>query len=312
MNNPVSVTVIVCSNRPGPGLTRSILSVAACVPAPSEILLVAQFEATDWDLGELEALVGSGTVRVIYDPGKGLSRARNIGMAAASGGYILFTDDDCVVEPNWVGDHLAVLHDHPNAGVIFGAVRPPDSSAGGAVPTFDPDESVGGPRNRDGYVLGMGANMGFPRETALKVGAFDEVLGAGATLASGEDMDYALRARASGLEVVGSSQPSVVHVDGVRQSGASSRNLWTRDGIGLGASAAKAMRFRDFRGSWVLTRFLGSIFVRAVQKAARGQAHSGLRMATHLTLGAIKGFALAATAPVEVGLAKGTVFRVSA
>ncbi len=40
--------------------------------------------------------------RLIRQPNKGLSVARNVGMHAARGEIIAYTDSDCVVDPHWL------------------------------------------------------------------------------------------------------------------------------------------------------------------------------------------------------------------
>ena len=40
--------------------------------------------------------------RLIRQPNKGLSVARNVGMHAARGEFIAYTDSDCVVDPHWL------------------------------------------------------------------------------------------------------------------------------------------------------------------------------------------------------------------
>jgi GT2 family glycosyltransferase len=55
----------------------------------------------------------------------GLAHARNEGVKAALGNYILFTDDDCVVDHNWVERMSAALDQEP---IIAGAVASPTES----------------------------------------------------------------------------------------------------------------------------------------------------------------------------------------
>ena len=40
--------------------------------------------------------------RLIRQPNKGLSVARNVGLHAARGDLIAYTDSDCVVDPHWL------------------------------------------------------------------------------------------------------------------------------------------------------------------------------------------------------------------
>ena len=40
--------------------------------------------------------------RVIHQPNMGLSAARNVGLAAATGEIVAYTDADCIVDPDWL------------------------------------------------------------------------------------------------------------------------------------------------------------------------------------------------------------------
>ena len=60
----------------------------------------------------------SGLVRVIHQPNGGVSMARNAGLDAAVGEYVMFVDADDYIEPNCL--HRIVTHAHSNnAEVLF-------------------------------------------------------------------------------------------------------------------------------------------------------------------------------------------------
>ena len=239
----------------------------------------------DWAAGDLAELATDPRVRIVNDPGRGVSRARNIALRTIIGDIILFTDDDCIVASDWVEQHLAVYDDHPEAALVFGKVLPPANYAveQGFVPTFDPAVEKGRLRSSGRVVLGMAANMSFRRSTVDRVGLFCGVL------PSGEDTDYALRVAAAGLVTLADSRPSVIHEGGTRPHGAESRQLWHRDGFGLGAVAAKRARAGDWQGALRLVLFMSGLGGEAVAKLATGCSPSGARMAAGIIAGAVQG-----------------------
>jgi GT2 family glycosyltransferase len=244
-------------------------------------VIVAQ--GGDWAAADLAELGTDPRVRIVNDPGRGVSRARNIALRTSTGDIILFTDDDCIVAYDWVEQHLAVYDDHPEAALVFGRVLPPTNYVveQGFVPTFDPTVEKG--RSSGRVVLGMAANMSVRRSTVDRVGLFCGVL------ASSEDTDYALRVAAAGLVTLADSRPSVIHEGGTRPRGTDSRQLWHRDGFGLGAVAAKRARAGDWQGAMRLVLFISGLGGKAVAKLATRRSPSGARMAVGIIAGAVHG-----------------------
>lgn len=62
-------------------------------------------------------------VRYIYEPRKGFPIARNRGLVAAKYDWTIFTDDDCVVDPQFVAAAKNMIHNHSAAAAIAGESR---------------------------------------------------------------------------------------------------------------------------------------------------------------------------------------------
>jgi glycosyltransferase involved in cell wall biosynthesis len=240
-------------------------------------------------------------LRIVHDPGRGLSHARNVGIRETTGDVILFTDDDCMVAPDWVASHLACYLERPDAMLVYGRVVPPAwyTGAEGFVPVFEPSATGDAFRLRGGLILGIGANMSMRRVLLDRVGPFDEVLGPGGPLASADDMDISLRAFAAKQVILADGRPLVVHEGGVRSRGRESRALWQRDGIGLGAVVAKAMRAGQWRAAAGPVDVLVGMWRDAAVKVVSGRRPFGLAMIGLVTLGSLDGFARGLRQPLQ-------------
>ena len=62
-------------------------------------------------------------VRYVSEPRPGISHARNTGVAASSGRYVAFLDDDEVADPEWLSSFLSTAQSHA-ADIVVGPVRP--------------------------------------------------------------------------------------------------------------------------------------------------------------------------------------------
>lgn len=293
-----SVAVVICTNRPG-ALAAAVASVLANDEPPFELIVVAQGADAGWAHEELVAHADDPRLRIVHDPARGLSHARNVGLREASGEIVLFTDDDCLVAKDWVAAHVACHRERPDAVLVFGTVVPPEEYTGlnGFVPVFDPGEVQ--PTSRLGIVLGIGANMSMRRDLFGRIGPFDEQLGAGAPLKSAEDMDLSLRVWAAGLVALADGRPRVVHALGMRRLGQESRELWRRDGVGGGALLAKLLRIGQWRAAWPMIYGLGDVWWVVIANVVRGRRPFGLARIGMRTVGMLEGLALGMRQPLR-------------
>jgi len=122
----MNVSVITPVRNGGETFRACLSSLATCIPAPDEIIVVID-GASDGD-GERAAAFGA---RVIQLPiSVGAARARNAGVAAASGDVILFIDSDVVVPSDLVGRAVRELADHPGLAAVIGSYDDEPAEAG--------------------------------------------------------------------------------------------------------------------------------------------------------------------------------------
>jgi glycosyltransferase involved in cell wall biosynthesis len=165
--------------------------------------------------------------RYVYSPGPRLSAARNLGIAAAAGVWIAFTDDDCYLDPGYFVEfhRFTKWLPKPSAG---GA---PIAYGGGQIHFFDKDDDTRIasryfndyweiPKNSLLAAAALqGANMFFRRKVLETIGGFNEAMGPGTPFGC-EDIELACRASCAGF--VGAQVPTlkVYHHHGRRQGSA--------------------------------------------------------------------------------------------
>lgn len=134
----------------------------------------------------------------ISQPNRGLAAARNAGIARAVGERIIFIDDDVVVLPNFVEEHLR-----------SGAAAPAAVVRGGAIEVEDLDvlpPPVWSIANYSGNFFWT-TNVSVPLATIRAVGAFDESFAE----YGWEDIDVGMRLRAAGVRAVFNPRALVYH-----------------------------------------------------------------------------------------------------
>jgi glycosyltransferase involved in cell wall biosynthesis len=196
---------IICTRNRSSILTACIRSVeAACRSAatlPAELVVIdnGSTDGTAECVARI-AVTSNIAITLVVEPRQGLAIARNAGLERARGQILIFIDDDCEVD----ADYLSDLERHYANGGPF-VIR------GGRVDLGDPDDlpftikrsAVRERLTRDvhpgGFVLGC--NMTMHRDVAARVGRFDERFGAGGPLRSAEDTDYLVRAYLIGIPV---------------------------------------------------------------------------------------------------------------
>ncbi|HEX5911420.1 MAG TPA: glycosyltransferase, partial [Thermoleophilaceae bacterium] len=203
------VTVAVCTrDRPGE-LAETLDALTREASEQVEVLVVDQSPAED------PALARRDDVRVIRDPGRGLSRARNVALAAVESRWIAFVDDDCTVAPGFGAALQAQLRAAGDADWLSGHVGGGDREDGGLplVTTFP----VPRPAVRQGrWVLpgsiGFGVMFVVRCATARALGGWDERLGPGVQpFPAADDMDFNHRLLRSGAKAVLTPEVRATH-----------------------------------------------------------------------------------------------------
>jgi len=116
--DPQVSVVTPCLNH-GELLLEAVSSVESITEVSCEVVIVDDGSTADETIRILDRLRAAGH-RVIAAPHRGLSAARNVGVAAAKADYILALDADNRIRPGFLKDATATLDETPEIGVVYG------------------------------------------------------------------------------------------------------------------------------------------------------------------------------------------------
>jgi glycosyltransferase involved in cell wall biosynthesis len=185
---PTFSVVIPCFNH-GEFLLAAVASVEDTADAALELVIVNDGSTDPFTLEVLERLRAAG-YRVLDQPNRGLSAARNAGIRASRGRYLLPLDSDNRIRPSYLRRAAEVLDAVPDVGVIYGdAALCGERSGLWRMPEFNLDDMATGNR--------IDACAVVRREVWEQCGGYDEDLQAGS-----EDWDFWLSVAETGWRFV--------------------------------------------------------------------------------------------------------------
>jgi len=217
-------------------LLRACLdSIAACRPAPAEVVVVDQ--SGDGQVADLVSGYARLGARVVKSDLRGVAAGRNLGLRAVAHDAVLMTDDDCTVAPDWIEIGARVLAEDPQL-IVSGRVLPGGGDEDGVPSTISDTE-----RREHTGTLQCGVlytnNVAVNRSEVLKSGGFDE------TFERASDNDLCYRWLTSGRRLVYEPALVVSHHDW--RSPKQLKRLYVRYWRGEGALYAKHLRAGDLR-----------------------------------------------------------------
>ena len=229
MKGAPDIAVVVCT------LGRCLAAVLSQKIARRSFEVAVVLSAADpGAAGRVRPLV-RGRAAIVDEPVRGLSRARNRGIAATRAPVVAFTDDDVIVDPGWLAALLGAFGD-PAVDGAFGSTRGPGGLPFPLCEQTDLTPAVAASPEAL-WRLGHGNNMAWRRQVFARIGGFDEQLGAGTRNAAGEDTDLLYRALAAGMRVAYQPRAGALHLPDLSAAGPLER-LKGYD-VGAAAFAAK-------------------------------------------------------------------------
>jgi GT2 family glycosyltransferase len=202
-SSPVQASVIICTYRRDKVLMETVDQVLVQADGLAEVVIVDQKAQHDQATREyLRIKSDKDLIRYFNLEKAGLTHARNFGAAQARGALLLFCDDDVVLHPNWIREHIAMYEDQDVSAVAgqvlnvggFARYQPGSFSHNRPIRAFD---------------LLYGANFSVRKSVYESIGGSDENLGVHAYT---EDFILADRMLKSGHRISYCPSASVVHL----------------------------------------------------------------------------------------------------
>ncbi|MDQ1084624.1 MULTISPECIES: glycosyltransferase [Microbacterium] len=262
MPGPADISVIVCTRNRPEHLRRALAAIRDVTPSETEVIVVDSASDTS-ETREVAEQFGVVYVR----SGKGLSVARNVGITTSQRPFVIFTDDDCLPTPQWIEQVLPHFED-PSVGVVTGWMMHHTDTADDAVYHRRPLYRT----PIEGLDAGHGAVMAFRRPLLLRIGGFDDVMGAGQRWAGAEDLDIFVRILRAGSIIVHEKKCVVTHAND--REGEEYVSLYRGYGLGLGALVAKWLRVDPAFGTQLAWRLAGRSAARIARAEIRHRPSS--------------------------------------
>ncbi len=185
------VSVVVCTYNGGRTLPEC-LGALRRVDYPNYEVIVVNDGSTD----NSAAIASQAGFRLITTENRGLSSARNAGLAAARGELIAYVDDDAYPDPQWLKYLAATFLRTPHVAVGGPNVPPADGSAVSHCVANAP----GGPIHvllTDSVAEHIpGCNMAFRKNCLTEIGGFDPQF-----REAGDDVDICWRLQEKGWTI---------------------------------------------------------------------------------------------------------------
>ncbi len=182
------VSVVVCTYNGGRTLEQCLRSLGN-LDYPDYDVIVVDDGSTD---NTRAILARFPDVRAIHQPNRGLSVARNVGFAAATGVIIAYTDSDCYADPHWL-THLVHQFQCTAAAAVGGPNLTPEDGWLAACVAAAPGQPTHVLESDQVAEHIPGCNMAFRREALAVINGFDPQY-----TKAGDDVDVCWRLQQAG------------------------------------------------------------------------------------------------------------------
>jgi glucosyl-dolichyl phosphate glucuronosyltransferase len=211
MPAPLAITAVVCTLDRGPAIERTVATMLdQRLPAERfEVLLIDNGSRPE-NRAVLERLAAAhpGRVRYVREDVRGLSHARNRGIAEVRSDLLVFADDDALVTPTWLSTYVDAFAADPDTAVLGSSVElvhegaPPAWLEDWLLPYLGAFDKGSAPCPLSPMECPRGGNMAFRRAVFDRIGGFHAEFGRKpGSLVSLEEVELGSRAVAAGFRL---------------------------------------------------------------------------------------------------------------
>ncbi len=253
---------VVVPTRDRPDRLRACLQSLLALDYPDyEIIVVDNAPRTRATASLLQELQGGRVpLRYLCEERPGVSWARNFGLGNARGEFVAFTDDDVLVDKNWLSALAAGFRAADNVACVTGLILPLELETqaqewfeeyggftrGFAQTIYDMKEYRPGRDTPNGRlypfsagIFGVGANNAFRAATLCELGGYDPALGGGTASMGGEELAEYFKLLTHGFRLV--YQPAALVYHAHRREYTDLRRQIYAYGLGFSAYITKSL-----------------------------------------------------------------------
>jgi glycosyltransferase involved in cell wall biosynthesis len=252
------LSLVICTRNRATRLAQTLKRVLAIRSQLTWELIVADNGSTDHTSAVVDECAAAchRPVRRIYEPGRGVSHARNAGWQSAKSDIIAYIDDDCYPAEDYLDAVFDCLSKDPRLGFVGGRILLYDPSDRRITiqESLEPQSFLPGSFIHPGAI--HGANLAFRRAALIEVGGYDPWFGPGALFVA-EELELLARISAARWAGAYDPKPLVYHHHG-RKTAKEEWFLMRSYDRGRGGYYAKCILNKRMRGNylrnWLLTR----------------------------------------------------------
>jgi GT2 family glycosyltransferase len=209
----MNISVCICTKNRPKDLYQFLLSLKKSSYLPYEVIVVDQSNEENAIINQ--KLCHENNVRY-YRHKNGASRGKNLAIALSTGNILVFTDDDCIPDNNWLKSIADYFGNNPNISGVFGQTKPyqPNLHQHRICPSVfisnKPYVAVS-PHIDHFLVLGNGNNMSFRKTIFESVGLFNTWFGPGSVCRGADEGELIYRLLSQGHKLAFNPKTVVYH-----------------------------------------------------------------------------------------------------
>ncbi|MFT5196601.1 MAG: glycosyltransferase involved in cell wall biosynthesis [Cellvibrionaceae bacterium] len=261
------IDIVVPTYNRGDLILETVESLLATDHTDISIWIIDQ-SADDLTEKTISPLLTDNRLNYVHSVKKGSNLARNLGISLGQAPIVAFTDDDCIVDTQWIGTTLEAF-EQAKVDAVFGRIIDQSIGLPGEQITDglkiavkdDPVRKLFH-GNRFKLDFGHGANMAFRRCVLDSIFGFDPLLGNGGPLRSWPEKDIGYRILAKNGMILYEPDMIIYHKQWRSWSGikVTQRNY----GFGAGAIGARYLKNGDWGGIYLMFEWMVDQGVRQV------------------------------------------------